>query len=195
MEQIFKVITENSYIIICQLIGIVAMALVFASYQQKNQNTLIKFQIFSSLLFSIHFFMLGAPMGCFLNAVSIFRAYVYSHKETFKSEHIGWVIFFGGISVAAYIVSFTMLETPLTFKNIVLEILPVIAMVALSLGFRAKNSKTARNYSLISCPSWLIYNAFNGSIGGTLSDSFAVISIIIGKIRLDRKLKTKGEMK
>lgn len=195
MEHIIKIITENFNIIICQFIGIVAMALVFISYQQKNQNTLIKFQMFSSLLFSVHFFMLGAVMGCFLNAVSISRAYVYSHKEKFKSEHIGWVILFGGIAVCAYIVNFTLLKTPPTLKNIILEILPVIAMVALSLGFRAKNSKTARNYSLINSPAWLIYNAANGSIGGTLSDSFAIISIIIGKIRLDRKSKTKGEIK
>lgn len=184
-------ITENLYTIVCQFIGIVAMAMVFISFQQKNQNTLIKIQIFSSLLFSIHFFMLGSVMGCFLNAVSIFRAYIYSHKEKFKAEHIGWVILFGIIAVLAYVANFTLFEMSVTPKNIMLEMLPVIGMISLSLGFRAKSSKATRNFSLINNPAWLIYNIANGSIGGTLSDSFAIISIIIGKIRLD--IKNKGE--
>lgn len=180
---------NSPYKIICQIIGIVAMSLVFISYQQKKQNTLIRLQLFSSALFAVHFFMLGAVMGGVLNIVSAFRAFIYSNKEKFKGEHIGWLLLFSGISIAAYIVNFTVLKTEPTLKNFIIEVFPVIAMISLSMGFRTKDAKASRNYSLICSPSWLIYNIAKLSIGGIMSDSFAVISIIIGKIRLDLKHK------
>lgn len=181
----------NLYTIVYQIIGIVAMLFMVMSFQMKTSRAIIYMQIFSSLLFCIHYILMGAAMGAFLNFVAMVRAYVYSHKEKCKADHIAWLIFFIIIYIGGYIATFTLLGKEPTVRNIVLEMLPVIGMVAGTVGFRMKEARSVRSLSLVNAPAWLIYNLFNGSIGGAVSDSLSIISLLVGKIRLDWK-KTKG---
>ena len=48
-----------------------------------------------------------------------------------------------------------------------------------------------RILSLFASPLWLIYNACNGSVGGTISDSLATVSILVGMYKHDRKKQKK----
>lgn len=175
------------YNVACQAIGILAMLIMVSSFQLKKPRAIIFTQFFASIFFCVHFALLGAVMGTFLNFVAMIRAYVYSHREKFHAEHIGWLFFFFALFVVGYIATFTILDKEPTVKNLILELLPVIGMVAGTIGFRIPKASTVRSLSLINAPAWLIYNIFNGSIGGSISDSMSMISLIIGKIRLDWK--------
>ncbi|MEE1042483.1 MAG: YgjV family protein [Clostridia bacterium] len=180
---------DISYIIY-QTIGIVAMLFMVASFQLKSARSIIYMQIFASLFFCIHFYLLGSMMGAFLNFVALIRAYVYSHKEQCNANHTGWLIFFIAIYIGGYITTFTVLGTEPTVKNLIYEMLPVIGMTAGTIGFRMTKASSVRTLSLVNAPAWLLYNILSsGSIGGAVSDSMSMISLIIGKIRLDWKRK------
>ena len=62
-----------SYIfVVAQIIGIVAWLFLFFSYYRKNTKRILFFQIICSILFIIHYFLLGAFSGvltCFFDLI------------------------------------------------------------------------------------------------------------------------------
>lgn len=172
--------------ITAQIIGVFAMAFNVWSYQQKKQRHIIALQLIGSLLFTVHFFMLGAYMGGLLNAVGIVRALVFLNKDKLKSEHWLWLLVFISVYVISYLLTFTVLGVRFTLTSAIVEVLPLIGMTATTVAFRSKTSKTTRLLGLISSPSWLIYNIISLSIGAICCEALSLISIIVGFFRLDR---------
>ena len=68
-----------------------------------------------------------------------------------------------------------------------IELLPVIGMTAISVGFRLKDSADIRRCALVASPAWLIYNVLAGSLGASICEIFSLGSIIIGMLRHDKK--------
>lgn len=174
---------------IAQAIGLIGLLLNVISFQQKSKKALITVQLLGSLVFSIHFLLLGAYTGFLLNFIGIGRATVYSNKEKFKADRIYWLLFFILLYITTYILVFTLFGKEAVFKNFVVELLPIIGMVISTISFRTKNATTVRMLSLFNSPLWLIYNIFTKSIGGVLCEAMCLISIIVGIIRLDIKKK------
>ena len=177
------------YTITAQVIGIVAMAFNTLSYQQKNRSTVIAMQMIGTFLFCINFYMLGATMGCILNALAAFRALIFLNKEKVHADHWGWFVGFLAVYALSYVMTFTVFGTEPTLRNLILEFLPLIGMVAITISFRLSDAKAIRKYALISSPCWLIYNIANFSIGAIICEVLSLCSILIGMLRLDRKSK------
>ena len=175
--------------IIAQSIGIVAMILLVSSYQFKGKKSVIALQFFGSVLFAINYFMLGAFIGCLLNFLAAIRAVVYYYKDKFKADKMFWFYGFVATYVLSYVLSFTVFGKEPTALNLIIELLPVIGLTALDVGYRLKNAAGIRKCGLISAPSWLIYNLFSGSWGALVCDAFTIGSIIIGIFRNDRNTK------
>lgn len=175
------------YEIIAQIIGIVAMAFNILSYQGKKQSTVIALQLFGGLLFAVNFLMLGAVVGGILNIIATIRAVIFLFKEKLKAEKLFWLYGFIAIYIVVYILNFTVFGKEVTIKNLLIEVLPVVGMIALSVGFRLKNASDIRKTGLISSPAWLIYNLVVGSYGAIICESITIISIFVGMIRHDRK--------
>ena len=179
--------------IIAQIFGVIAMSIMVWSYQLKKQKHIIAMQLFGTAFFAVHFFMIKAYVGSLLNVVGIIRAFVFLNKDKFKSESIVWQFVFFAAFIASYALTFIVFGKEFNLKNALVEMLPVIGMTAMSIAFRCKDAKSTRMLCLINSPSWLIYNLFNFSIGGMLCDTFSLISVIVGILRLDRKKKLQGE--
>ena len=175
--------------VIIQTIGIVAMAFNILSFQCKQQRSIIVMQFFGSLFFCVHFYLLGAMTGALLNAVAIFRALVYSNKKLFKADHEIWLVLFCQLSMACYAAAFLWLKVEPTPARFVLEILPVVGMTLSTFSFRAEGAKGLRLLWFFSSPLWLIYNICSKSGGGTICETFAIISILTAMFRLNRKVK------
>ena len=173
--------------IIAQALSIVAMSIYFVSYLQKKQRAIIFFQFMATACFSISFFMLDATMGFLLNAVSAIRAILFVYKNKLKTDNICWLIGFLAVYALCYAMSFTVFEKELILKNILIELLPVVGMVATTFSFRAKSAKAVRIGGLINEPAWLIYNIISFSIGGILCNIFSLCAIIFAIMRLDKK--------
>jgi len=175
--------------LIAQIIGIAAMAFNILSYQQKTRSGAIAFQLVGASLFAINFLLLDAVVGGLLNVIGAIRSIVFLNKEKLRADHPAWFAGFTAAYLASYILTFTLFAKEPTAVNLIVEFLPVIGMVALTISYRQSDAKAIRRFGLISSPSWLIYNIANLSIGAICCEVLSLGSIIIGILRLDRSQK------
>lgn len=173
--------------ITAQIIGVIAMLFNILSYQGKKQRTVIILQFFGAVLFSVNFLMLGATVGGILNIIAAVRAVIFTFKDKFKADKIVWLIAFIASYISVYIFNFTVFGKAVTAFNLITELLPVIGMTALNVGFRLKNSADIRRCGLISSPAWLIYNIAAGSWGAIICELFTLVSILVGISRHDKR--------
>ncbi len=178
--------------IIAQAVGIVAMAFNILSYQQKKQKGVIAFQLVGGALFAVNFLLLGAWVGGILNIIAAIRAVIFLNKEKLRADRPVWFIGFTLTYITVYLLSFAVFGTKPSLYTFIIELLPVIGMVATTVGFSLKKAADVRKCGLVSSPSWLIYNISNFSLGAIICETLSLISIITGMIRLDFK-KTKKE--
>ena len=173
--------------IIAQCIGIVAMMFNILSYQGKKQKTVIALQLCGGALFAVNYLLLGAAVGGILNILATLRAIVFLFKKQLKADKLPWLFVFVASYIAVYVLNFTVFGKEVTFYNLAIEILPVIGMVALNIGFRLKNASDVRKCGLVSSPAWLIYNITVGSWGAIICEILTLGSIVIGIFRHDKK--------
>lgn len=173
--------------IIAQIVGLVAMLFNILSYQGKKQQTVIALQLFGAGLFAVNYLLLGATVGGILNLIAVIRAIVFIFKDKFKADSIPWLVTFIASYVAVYILNFTLFGKEPTLYNFVIEVLPVIGMLALNIGYRLTDSANIRKCGLIASPAWLIYNVAANSWGAIICELFTLFSIIIGMLRHDKK--------
>lgn len=175
--------------LLTQGLGLVGMTFTLISFQMKEQKKLIRLQFFSSIVFTIHYLLLGATLGWFLNFLGICRAFVFSNKDKPWAQKKGWLPFFICAYLSVYVLTFTVLGKEPTTYNLLLELLPTLGMIPTTIGFYLNNATKVRLLSLMNAPTWLVYNIISGSIGGSLTEIICLISVIIGIIRLDIKRK------
>ena len=175
--------------IIAQIFGIVAMIFNILSYQGKSQRTVIALQLLGASLFTVNYLLLGATVGGILNIIAAIRAVVFIFKDKLGADRLIWFIFFIASYVSVYVLNFTLFGKEPTAFNLIIEVLPVIGMLALNIGYRLKNSANIRKLGLISSPAWLIYNIVAGSWGAIICEVFTLVSILVGMLRHDKKTR------
>ena len=175
------------YEIAGQIISIAAMGCNIISYQQKIQKRLVMCQLLGGVLFSISYFLLGATVGGLLNLVAAIRAVIFLFPKKLNASHPAWLVGFIACYVLFYVLTFTVFGTEPTPVAFAIEILPIVGMTALSVGFMLANPGKVRLLGLISSPAWLIYNIYYFSIGAIICEVFSLCSIFIGMLRHDKK--------
>lgn len=161
--------------IFIQAIGFVGVACFIISYQIKSNKALFAMQVTGTCLFCLQFLLLEAYTGCFNLMLVILRNLMLLFAEgrpwiLWK----GWPVIFSAAS--AVIIGVTW-QGPLS-------LLVFAAMVASMFGYWTRNAQKIRLCNLaVSSPAWLIYDLFVGSIGGVISESITLISIIVSIFR------------
>ncbi len=178
--------------IIAQIIGIVAMAAIILSYQFKSPKKLMACQLVGTFLFMVNMIMIGAVTGAIMNLLGFLRSLVYMKPERLRIPLKVITALFVTSYIISYACVFLFLGTEPTVENLLLEFLPIIGMVAVTIGFASNNSKTIRRLGLINSPCWLTYNIFHFSIGGILCEAFGIVSILSATVRHDLKKQSKG---
>lgn len=169
-----------------QAIGIMGMIMNIISYQAKKQRDIILCQFFGSTFFALNFLLLGATTGCVLNIIGIVRAIIYYNKEKVKNLKLCNIIFICAY-VLTYVATFTIFNKDITVFNMVEEILPVIGMTALTIGFSKKTANDVRLMTFIASPAWLIYDCLEFSVGGALCEVFTLVSAVVAIYRFKNK--------
>lgn len=183
----------TTYDIIAQAIGLVAMAFNILSYQQKSSSGAIACQLFGSALFSASFFMLGATVGGIMNLIGAVRAIVFVNKKKLRADHVGWLVFFIVVYLLSYVFTFTVFGKAFTLRDGILELLPIVAMIATTVSFRLESTKVIRRYGLISSPCWLVYNIASTAVGAIVCEVISLLSIAVGMLRYDIKKSQQEE--
>ena len=174
---------------VAQIISIIGLAFIVASYQQKKKSALIVCQLFGCVLFSLHFLLLKAYTGCLLNAIGIVRCLVYYKGNLSRKAGDLWVAVLCSLQVVSYGLSFLVFGTEPTLRNFIIELLPTIGMCALTISFNLTNAGQIRALGTINSAGWLVYNILHRSIGGSLTEIICLTSIVIGFFRYDIKKK------
>lgn len=165
--------------IFVQSVGIIAMAVGALALAQKNTKTVLFIQIFSTALFGIHYFLLGAYAGAALNVLSMLRNIIIKQKHKKWASPKIWFPVTVALFAAAVFLS----------GDGLLGILPFAGCVFMTVGLHIENGGRARRYLILSSPCWLIYNAINISIGGVVAEIINICSILSAVIRFDIKRK------
>ena len=156
-----------------QILGFIAMGIAISMYQFRKHRTILILMSVCSLVWSLHFACLGlfTPVG--MNMINVLRGIVYSFREKKWAQNIVIPAVF--IVLCAGSVVFTW--------ESMWSILPFIASIFATIANWQKNTRLLKYLSIPVCICWFVYNIKNGSIAGTLNETFALISIFVYLIR------------
>ena len=160
-------------IIIGQILSLVAVATGFISFQMKTSKGILFFQILTALMFSTHYFLIGAMTAAALNLVAAIKCIFYYVRNKRNSNSLFVPIFF------TVLVCITSLLTWDNWYSIFIMVGLIINAVSLSLS----SPQTIRKLTLIKGPLCLTYNIFVLSTGGIIYEVATFISAIIGILK------------
>ena len=164
---------------IAQLFGIIALVVLIMSFQKNKKDTLLKYQIFSSLLFALQYLFLNAISGCLMNLMTMVRNLIY--KKFNDKIPIIYLI----------LVIICMIILSLMSYNGIISLLPTLAVILYSIALWQKNLTITRITEIISCSLFIIYNIKVLAISGLISTFIEMFSAIIAIYKFDiKKLKT-----
>lgn len=149
--------------IIIQLIGILAWLMLSISYYKEDKNKILIFQIISTILYCIHYYLLGALSGVMICFFEVVRNYSY-----YKSDKDIY-IFLGSLPIYLLIGYFSISKY--------IDTLPLIS--SLIGGYvLTSHKKVILIGSIIEFILWIIYDISVGSISCTITDGLVAISNI-----------------
>lgn len=166
--------------IAAQIVGIVGMVLSLLSFQLKKRKHIMLFQMTASLMFSAQLFMVGAITGGCLDLISFIRTLIFANNSKKWASSKWWLVGFILVMIATGL---------LTWKD-GWSVLPIISSILSTVALWMKQVKHIRLISLAVGPCWMVYNVVTGAYTGALNELLAMISIVIGLIRHDRKKLT-----
>jgi hypothetical protein len=162
---------------LAQCIGYIAFILGVSAFLQKSDRRLKALNSCQSLVYAVHFTLLGNPSAAACSLISGIRAYL-SLKT--RSPYLAAVII--GINVALGFV----------FAKGVAGWLPVIGACLGTLAMFLMRGVRMRIVLLMSTSMWLANNILSGSIGGTLLETTIAT---VNSITIIRLLRTRSRLR
>ena len=163
--------------IVGHIIGFVATALFFLSYQVREKKKLLIIQTVATALLCLQYILIGAYSGFGLNIVCIIRNLLFYFRDK-KPFSAAWMPL---LPTAAMI----MVSGFLWDGYHSLLIIFGLAVNTLCMGyFSAQN---LRKSVLLTSTCILAYNFFAGSYSGMLNESVSVVSAALGIVRYKKE--------
>lgn len=157
--------------LLVQLIGFIAVLGAFFMFLANNRHMMLRIHVLSSLLWALHYFLLGAPTGAAVNILRAGRDYAFDRYRNLK-----WIYPISlGLLVLVAILSWHDWTS----------IFPIIATVIGTTALWQKSPRKIRYFSLFVPPFWFAYNVTNGSIAGMVNDLIIFSSVVVGIYRFD----------
>jgi hypothetical protein len=160
--------------IFIQSLGFAGLATGLVSFQVNKRKKILGLVIWSSLFWTIHFFLLGAYTGSALNFIGAIRTMAFSkYRDRRRSIFILWGF------IAAFGVA-----TALTWQG-PLSLLPAFGTISGAFAYWQKTPRSIRMLALLSPPAWLIYNVVSHSYAGVITEVLIFAATLVGIYRLD----------
>lgn len=165
--------------IIIQAIGFLALLAFIISYQIRSNRALFLVQMAGVVLFALQFMLLGAYSGCLSLLLTAIRNIMMS-----KYEEIGWIR-----NKLCPVIICVLFAVILVFTwTGPISLLAFIASAVSTMYYWTNDARKLRFANLlVSSPCWIIYDLIVGSIGGVISESFTMISIVVSIYRFGLK--------
>jgi len=162
----------NNFII--QLIGIIAYAILAFSYFKKKKKDILFIQIFSTIAFAVHYYLLSGITGTTCNLISLLIIIIIYFFEKHNGKNKKLLIF--------STIPLLILISLFTYENI-FSILPIIASTVILISFVLSNENTIRIAGIISALCWLIYAVIYKSYAGVFFEGFSMITTFIAFLK------------
>lgn len=163
-----------------QLLGYVAMACCLLSYQCKKNKHYFFMQTACGIAFTLHFFLLGAWSAMLLNAVAAVRGVFFSLGDKFHKQYIH-------LSIQVALLLCSILSVTVFGEVWWIAICIFLAQSGGTLSQWTRNGKTIRMTQMLwVSPFWLINNFYYFTIGGILTESFNILSVLISMLRFHK---------
>ncbi len=168
---------EILFIILVQGLGVLGIICSTVSFQFKGHRMTMIFRTLNEMFFGVQYIFLGAYTGSAMNFIGsarniAFAELVKRNRSTLVPRILFSVIF-------AVFIAFTWAGPK--------SLLSGLAKIVSTFIYGNKNTTVIRIGIFFTCSMWLVYNIFVGSIAGVICEAFALISIIVGMFRLDKK--------
>ncbi len=162
--------------IIGQLLGIIATALTFISYQAKSKRPLLIIQTAGTAFIATSFFFLDAASGFALNIVCIIRNIVfYFQGEKSRLRFVSVPILCATIGALG----------ALSWQGPI-SLLIIIALTANTFFLSLGKPQALRMSILVTSSMMIAYNIYVFSVGGITNEAVSIVSSIIGIIRFHK---------
>lgn len=168
--------------VIAQIFGSIALIVLIISFQKNEKKKLLKYQIFSSLLYAIQYAFLGpeAYVGCLMNLTCMFRNFIFNKYQE-KRPPLYWLII-----VIILMITFSLL----TFKGLI-SLLPMLAVVLYSIVVWNGNLKKVRIVEIISCLLYIIYNIRVQAYAGLVATIIEMLGAMVALYKFNIKKSNK----
>ena len=177
-------INDNLSLLLLLLVILNGALAVFSTMRDRRRfrnAVFLMFFVLFSLVFVIHYLLIGAVSGMALNMVAMVRNIVYSRRDLKIFSGKGWPAIFAVIMGIMGLLSWQGWYS----------VFVVLGLVINSLCMAFKDPQKIRKSILVTSPLVLIYDAFALSVGGMIYESVAIVSALVGILRF-RKEKTES---
>lgn len=162
-----------------QGLGILAFILLVLSFQQKEKNRLLEFQMAANFFFVVSYTMLGALTGTVMCAINFARSFVFRNGDKNWGKSRVWFYVF---LVAPAIVG-------AIFWSGISSLFIIAGTILVTVALYVKDHKLMRRLLVLCPPLYFVYNFANNAIGGMSADAFSFISTLIALWRFDLRKK------
>ena len=162
--------------IAAQIIGVIAVLSMIISFTRRQRRQILVWQIIVTVLWTVHFLLLGVPTGAATNGSLIVRNIIFHYKEDKKwAQSSFWLRFFIAVAVVIGILT----------GDSALSILPVVGSILSTVSMWMKKPLHIRLLTLPVSVCWIIYNAVSGSVAGVCNEVIAIVTILSAVVRID----------
>lgn len=167
--------------LLIQIIGFIGLIISVFSFQFKKHQQIVVCKLISEQVFAIQYVLLGAWTAVVLDFISVIRNLLFYYLVKKNRSTTPVIIAFGLFVIVTGIVTY---DGPVS-------LLPIISKLLTTVSYGMKNEKLLRIITLPSCIFWIIYNLFVGSIGGALTDTMTLVSLLFAIYKFDVKHQKK----
>ena len=153
-----------------QAIGFLGAALFIVSYQIRSNRMLFFCQLLGCIVFCVQFFIMGAYTGVVSLLVNILRNVLLLKADVWRWVRSRYTL----SAMLALLIGLTAW----TWAG-PLSLLAFTSVAVTTVGYWTNNAQKIRLSQLIGSPCTLLYDVLVGSWGGVLSESFAILSILV----------------
>lgn len=155
--------------IITQLIGLIGYSTLGYSYFRKNKNEILLIQIFSYIMFILHYQLLGAITGSVCNLLGLISfVLIYLFDKFKKNKKI----------LVSILIPILLIITLITFEN-AYSIFPIIASVLVIISFLTDSEEVIRKIGIVAAICWLIYAIVYKSYVAIVFEVITLIVVVI----------------
>jgi len=163
--------------LIIQFIGLIGYVLLSYSYFKKKKKDILLIQIFSYIMFILHYQFLGAITGSVCNLLGLLSfLIIYLFDVLKKNKKV----------LLCIIIPILLVISFLTYENI-FSIFPIIGIVLAVLSFTTNNEDLIRRTGIVGAICWLIYSVVYKSYISIIFEAVTLVSVVIAYFKRRKK--------